>query len=43
MKEVMDAWDQAVRTRAPELKIIVGLGKSGTQLKRKIQKNIEDQ
>ena len=43
MKAVMDAWDEAVRTRAPELKIIVGPGKPGTQLKRKITKSIEDE
>jgi hypothetical protein len=43
MKAVMDAWDEAVRTRAPELKIIVGPGKPGTQLKRKIAKSIEDE
>lgn len=43
MKVVMDAWDQAVMTRAPELKIIVGPGKAGTQLKRKITKSIEDE
>ena len=43
LKAVMDAWDQAVRTRAPELKIVVGLGKAGTQLKRKITKSLEDE
>ena len=43
MKAVLDAWDQAVRTRAPELKILVGPGKPGTQLKRKITKGIEDE
>lgn len=43
VKAVMDAWDQAVSTRAPELKILFGPGKSGTQMKRKIQKSIEDQ
>ena len=43
MKVVKDAWDQAVRTHAPELKIIVGPGKPGTQLKRKITKSIEDE
>ena len=43
LKAVMDAWDQAVRTRAPELNIVVGLGKAGTQLKWKITKSLEDE
>jgi hypothetical protein len=43
LKAVKDAWDQAVRTHAPELKILVGPGKAGTQLKRKITKNLEDE
>ena len=43
MKAVTDAWDKVVSTRAPELKIVVGPGKPGTQLKRKIQKTMEDQ
>ena len=43
VKTVMDAWDQAVRIRAPELKIVVGLGKAGTQLKRRITKSLEDE
>ena len=38
LKVVMDAWEQAVRTRAPELKIVVGLSKPGTQIRRKIVK-----
>ena len=42
IKSVMDAWDQAVKTRAPELKIVVGIGKPGTQLKRRITKALED-
>lgn len=40
-KAVMDAWDQAVKTRAPELKILVGLDKAGTTLRRKITKSLE--
>lgn len=43
LKAVMVAWDQAVKTRAPELKIVVGPGKPGTQLKRKITKSLEDE
>jgi len=43
LKAVMDAWDQAVRTRAPELKVVVGPGKPGTQLRRKITKSFEDE
>lgn len=43
LKVVMDAWDQAVRTRAPELKILVGPGKAGTNLKRRITRGIEDE
>lgn len=43
VKAVMDAWDQAIRTRAPELKIVVGPGKTGTRLKREIAKSIEDE
>ena len=42
LKVVMDAWGQAVRTRAPELKIVVGLGKSGTQIKRKIVERLKE-
>ena len=43
LKIVMDAWDQAVRTGAPELKVVVGPGKAGTQLKRKITRGFEDE
>jgi len=43
LKAVMDAWDQAVKTRAPELKVVVGLGKAGTRLKRKITRSLEDE
>lgn len=43
LKAVMVAWDQAVKTRAPELKIVVGSGKPGTKLKRKITKSLEDE
>jgi hypothetical protein len=43
MKAVMDAWDQAVRTKAPELRIRVGTNKVGTQLKRRITKSFEEQ
>jgi len=43
LKAVMDAWDQVVRTRAPELKVVVGLGKAGTKLRRKITKSFEDE
>jgi len=43
LKAVMDAWDQAVKTRAPELKIVVGRGKAGTQLKRRIRKSLEEE
>jgi len=43
LKAVMDAWDQAVRTRAPELKIVVGPGGAGTKLKRRITKSLEDE
>jgi len=43
MKAVMDAWDQAVRTRAPELKIVVGPGPAANKLKRKITKSLEDE
>ena len=38
-----DAGNQAFRTHAPELDTIVGLGKTGTQLMRKIVKSIEDE
>jgi len=41
LKAAMDAWDQAIRTRAPELKIIVGPGNAGTRLKRRITKSFE--
>ena len=41
LKAVRDAWDQAVKTRAPELKIVVGPGKAGHVLKRKITKILE--
>lgn len=37
VKVAMDSWDQAVTTRALEFKIIVGYGKRGVVLKRKIQ------
>jgi hypothetical protein len=43
LKAVMDAWDQAVSTHAPELKILVGLGKPGTQLKRKIMRCLKEE
>ena len=43
MKVARDAWDQVLRTRAPELKITVGPGKNGTQLKRRITKSFEDE
>lgn len=43
VKAVKDAWNQGVRTGAPELKIVVGLGKAGTQLKRKVTKSLEDE
>jgi len=42
LKAVMDAWDQAVKTHAPKLTIVVGLGRAGTQLKRKVTKSLED-
>ena len=41
VKAVMDAWDQAVGTGAPELKIVVGLGKAGVMLRRKIVRSLE--
>ena len=43
LKAVMDAWDQAVRANAPELKIKVGLTRAGNQLRRKITKSLEEQ
>lgn len=42
LKVVLDAWDQAVKTRAPELKIIVGSSKRRTKLKSEITKSLED-
>lgn len=43
LKTVMAAWDQVIKTRAPELKVLVGPGKAGTQLKRKITRSFEDE
>ena len=43
LKAVRDAWDQAVKTRTPELRIQVGPGKPGTNLKRRITKSLEDE
>ena len=43
MKAVKDGGNQAFRTHASELKTIAGLGKTGTQLMRKIVKSIEDE
>ena len=43
LRAVMVAWDQAVKTRAPELKIVVGPGKLGAQLKRRVTRNLEDE
>ena len=40
LKAVKDAWDQGVRTRAPELKVVVGLGRAGTLLRRKVTKSL---
>lgn len=43
LKVVRDAWDQGVKTHAPELKILVGPGKAGTTIRRKITKSLEDE
>jgi len=43
LKVVREAYDQAVKTRAPELKILVGPGTAGTKLKRRITKSLEDE
>lgn len=43
LRVARDVWDEAVRARAPQLRFIVGLGKAGTQLKRKIVKSLEDE
>lgn len=41
-KVVMDTWDQAAGTRAPEFKVIVGAGKHGVGLRRRIIRRIEE-